>query len=250
MDDDAEEEEAAVEEVAVVDPLGAFGAVAEEPKEPEVAEAAPAVEEKKLTKAEKKALKKGKGSPEKAEKKVETKEEKARKKLEAKCDKEGGKKGVEIEGECDMGGLAFFCTKLDEPDGDMELLRMGFNAMIAEPDPTAEERRGGAGRVGMVVFSAGQTQLAMCCNVPKERQVDPPNIDPAKPAMEAMNAKEWVEYICAPWQGKVKVEITGDADYAEATAQADMDAGFFAIKMKDEAMKTAYALLNERHCFD
>jgi len=29
--------------------------------------------------------------------------------------KEGGKRGVEIEGAADMGGLTFFCTSVDEP---------------------------------------------------------------------------------------------------------------------------------------
>merc|ERR1711988_1771050 len=149
---------------------------------------------KAAAKADKKADKKSGGDSQKAEKKPEKKkddkkapaadpaaEEKARKKLLAKVEKEGGKRGVEIEGECDMGGLAFFCLKLDEPDGDMELLKLGFEHMNAEPDPEAEERRGGAGSVGKVVFSAGQTQLAMVCNVPKNRQVDNPNMDPAKP---------------------------------------------------------------------
>merc|ERR1719264_1858548 len=32
--------------------------------------------------------------------------------------KEGGKRGVEIEGAADMGGLQFFCTSVDEPEGD------------------------------------------------------------------------------------------------------------------------------------
>ncbi|KAJ1635129.1 nucleoside diphosphate kinase [Pavlovales sp. CCMP2436] len=43
-------------------------------------------------------------------------------KLLAKAIKEGGKKGVELEGASDMGGLEFFCTQVDTPDGDMMLL--------------------------------------------------------------------------------------------------------------------------------
>merc|ERR1719162_2044196 len=34
-----------------------------------------------------------------------------------KVSKEGGKRGVEIEGAADMGGLQFFCTSVDEPAG-------------------------------------------------------------------------------------------------------------------------------------
>eukprot|EP00967_Tisochrysis_lutea_P142004 scaffold261729_cov29-Tisochrysis_lutea.AAC.2 len=47
-----------------------------------------------------------------------TKEEKERAKLVAKVVKEGGKKGVEIEGAADMGGLEFFCTTIESPDGE------------------------------------------------------------------------------------------------------------------------------------
>ena len=36
----------------------------------------------------------------------------------AKVIKEGGKKGVEIEGAADMGGLEFFCTTIESPDGE------------------------------------------------------------------------------------------------------------------------------------
>jgi len=224
--------------------------------EKKAAKAAAKKEAKGGDKAEKKGnegAKKGgdKGGDKKPEPSDAEKAEKARAKLIKAVDKEGGKKGVEIEGACDMGGLAFFCTMLSEPDGDMEMLELGFAAMIAEPDPEAEERRGGAGAVGMMVFSAGQTALQMVCHVPKNRQVDTPNADPSQPTMEAINAKEWVEHVCAPYKGKIKgIKISGDAGSAKATLPADMEKGYFAIKMKDEAMKDAYKMLNDRHCFE
>merc|ERR1712159_512157 len=45
-----------------------------------------------------------------------------RKKQLKKVIKEGGKRGVEIEGAADMGGLCYFCTSMDEPSGDLEFL--------------------------------------------------------------------------------------------------------------------------------
>merc|ERR1711972_1199149 len=47
--------------------------------------------------------------------------EKMEKKMK-KITKEGGKRGVEIEGAADMGGLQFFCTSMDEPNGDVDML--------------------------------------------------------------------------------------------------------------------------------
>merc|ERR1719246_336009 len=69
--------------------------------------------------------------------------EKERKDKLKKVIKEGGKRGVEIEGAADMGGLQFFCTSVDLPDGDLDLLVESMNAMNEKSDPTQEERKGG-----------------------------------------------------------------------------------------------------------
>merc|ERR1719313_2162998 len=84
--------------------------------------------------------------------------------------KEGGKRGVEIEGAADMGGLGYFCTSVDEPQGDLELLQMSMDAMNAKSDPTEEERKGGSGRVGKMIFSAGTEQLAIVAYVPDDKK--------------------------------------------------------------------------------
>ena len=60
--------------------------------------------------------------------------------LSAKIIKEGGKKGVEIEGASDMGGLDFFCTTMELPDGDAELLLMSMDAMNAVRAPSPAPR--------------------------------------------------------------------------------------------------------------
>merc|ERR1711998_662522 len=80
-------------------------------------------EDKKQSKKEKKeAKKKDKGGEKAADPEADAKALAKKKKA---VDKEGGKKGVEIEGAADMGGLAFFCTTLMEPDGDLEMTEAG-----------------------------------------------------------------------------------------------------------------------------
>merc|ERR1740121_1501407 len=66
--------------------------------------------------------------------------------------KEGGKRGVEIEGAGDMGGLQFFSTSVDMPEGDLELLKESMKAMNQKSDPTEEERKGGSGHIGKMIF--------------------------------------------------------------------------------------------------
>ena len=78
--------------------------------------------------------------------------------------------------------------------------------MNAEPDPTEEERRGGAGHVGKLVFSAGQRKLAVVSNVPEDKTTDTPDKDPDKPPMKAMHAGKWVESVLEPFKADIKVE--------------------------------------------
>merc|ERR1719436_2133559 len=112
-----------------------------------------------------------------------------RKKLK-KVIKEGGKRGVEIDGAADMGGLQFFCTSVDEPEGDLELLKTCMDAMNAESDPTEEERKGGSGRIGKMIFSAGDHQLAILAYVP----------DALK---DSIDATEWLKKVLDLFGGEV-----------------------------------------------
>jgi len=192
----------------------------------------------------------GKKGDKKSDKKVDPEAEAkmTAKKLKAAI-KEGGKKGVEIEGAADMGGLAFFCTTLMEPDGDMPMLEKAFEAMNADPpeDPE-EERRGGAGGVGKMVFSAGAEYLQIICNMPKNLQQDFVRPD-GEPLREAMSAVDWVNGVLAKMTKEAPgVKAEGNADFAKASIPGNKEKGIFALKIKDDAMAYAYSILQEKHC--
>lgn len=159
--------------------------------------------------------------------------------------KEGGKKGVEIEGASVMAGLEFFTTQLDEPDGDMAMLVEGMKAMNAEPDPNNdEERKGGAGGVGKIVFSAGSTELLMVCNVPGKQ-------------LSKVDQKEWLTHVASsvggtldktiPAASPAEKENTGDL--MTAVAKGNADKGEFPIKMKDVALSASIAFLRSKGAF-
>merc|ERR1712100_787849 len=212
-------------------------------------EAAPA--QKKESKKEKKEKAK-KEKAAKAEPKVDPEAEAKKRAKQVKAiEKEGGKKGVEIEGASDMGGLAFFCTTLMEPDGVAEDLVLGFTAMNADPpeDPE-EERRGGAWHVGKMVFSAGPEFLQIICNVPEDLQVDKQFDDRLR---KATNASEWVQYVLDAFAKEApgcKVNADSTASFAPAAIPANKEKGVFPLKIKDDAMSAAYRLLRERGCFN
>merc|ERR1719409_71675 len=243
----------------------------------------PAKEEKKEKPAkEEKPAKGGKPSPEeierlKAEKaaapaKEEKKDEKPApsakdiEKARQKIIKEGGKKGVEIEGASELGGLDFFCTTVELPEGNIELLELSMLAMNAEPDPEAEDRKGCSGLVGKMIFSAGVEQLAMVGYVP----------DPAyNKSADKVDVETWMGEVCNAVSGSITkkatkvvsvipdkrtgaIETDGKIVATEgkttgkivcAVVKSDPEKGKFALKDKDAAMAAAFGFLRSKGAF-
>merc|ERR1712013_571976 len=137
-------------------------------------------------------------------------EEEKKKKLK-KVLKEGGKRGVEIEGAADMGGLQFFCTSVDEPDGDLEMLEECMKAMNAKSDPTEEERKGGSGHIGKMIFSAGTEHLAVVAYVPEAKQAE-------------CSCEEWLKTVLGLFNGTV---ISASSSISVGKVAADSDKNIF-----------------------
>merc|ERR1711881_800665 len=127
----------------------------------------------------------GRGGKEEAAAPVDAEKAKADKLKKVK--KEGGKRGVEIEGAADMGGLQFFCCAVELPDGDLDLLEESMKAMNAKSDPTEEERKGGSGHIGKMIFSAGMEQLAVVAYVPEDKY-------------PVLSCEEWIKAVVGLFQ--------------------------------------------------
>jgi len=149
--------------------------------------------------------------------------------------KEGGKRGVEIEGAADMGGLQFFCTSVDEPEGDIGLLMESVKAMNAKSDPTEEERKGGSGHIGKMVFSAGTEQLAIVAYVPDEKQSE-------------LVCEEWLKKVLSLYPAGSKV-ITAAADYCQGSIATDSDKGVFPLKIREGLILEANNFLRKKGLF-
>jgi hypothetical protein len=182
--------------------------------------------------AEKKQSKK-----EKKEGKKETEAEKApedpAKKLK-KVIKEGGKRGVEIEGAADMGGLQFFCTSVDEPEGDMKLLVECLAAMNFKSDPTEEERKGGSGHIGKMVFTAGVDHLGIAAYVPEAKQSE-------------LSCKEWLDKVLSIFPGGKMIDEA--ADVCTGTIAADGEKNIFPLKIREALILEANNFLRKKGLF-
>ena len=144
-------------------------------------------------------------------------------------------------------GLEFFCTTIESPDGDIELLRLAMEAMNAQPKPDDEERKGCSGHVGKMIFSAGAHQLAIVAYVPKPE---------ANKSAAKVDVSAWIKHVAEAVGGKVtnpKSAANTIAEHggsvAEAVAISDPEKGKFALKDKDAAMAAAFAFLREKGAF-
>merc|ERR1712083_1074759 len=131
--------------------------------------------------------------------------------------KEGGKRGVEIEGAADMGGLQFFCTAVELPEGDLEMLVESVKAMNEKSDPTEEERKGGSGHVGKMVFSAGSEQLAVVAYVPTDKQKE-------------LSCEEWLKTVLGTQGGEI---VSSSKDMCTGRVLTNSDKNVFPLKIRE-----------------
>jgi len=151
--------------------------------------------------------------------------------------KEGGKRGVEIEGAADMGGLKFFCTSVETPEGDIDYLLENVKAMNAKSDPTEEERKGGSGHIGKMVFSFTEASLAIAAYVPEEYR-------------EQCKANEWLEQVIADCEcGKPAVRDDSTEEYALVQIVRDGEKGVFPLKIRDNVITHGLNYLKKRDLF-
>jgi len=199
------------------------------------AKAAPKKEEKKEAAPKKEAggKKQKGGKDDKAEAPAADDPEKARKDKLKKVLKEGGKRGVEIEGAADMGGLQFFCTSMDLPEGDLDLLVESMKAMNAKSDPTEEERKGGSGHIGKMIFSAGTEQLAVVAYVPEAKQSD-------------LSCEEWLKAVLSTFGGDV---VSAGAELSTGAVKTNSDKGVFPLKIREPLILEANNFLRKKGLF-
>lgn len=191
---------------------------------------------KQIKSAKEKAKKEGGNVPAEPEKEMTPEEQaEARKKQMKKVIKEGGKRGVEIEGAADMGGLQFFCTSVDEPEGDLDLLDLCMTSMNAKSDPSEEERKGGSGHVGKMIFSAGTDQLSLLAYIPDEKASE-------------IDARDWMKHVVNLFQGE-HVEEGSTGVLCRGFIKADTNVNKFPLKMKEPCITEAISYLKKKGLF-
>lgn len=147
--------------------------------------------------------------------------------------KEGGKKGIDLQGVADMGGVQYFNLAVEEPQGDMSLLEKVLEGANLEVDENAEERRGGAGSLGKFLLSAGETKLVAIGHVPK-----------ALAEAKGLTVKEWATELMQQMPKSKILEETEEVIKIEM--DADTDNNVFPLKARDAAIDAGFKLLKKK----
>jgi hypothetical protein len=174
------------------------------------------------------AAKKG-GDNKKEEPKVEAKSGDLDEKAVKACIKEGGKKAQDCAGMSTF-GTHFFCVTIESADGNMKLLEKAMEGMNVEVDPEAEDRKGGAGDLGKILFNANDDKLIIMCHTPKE-------------VMEKATAAEWMQGVLTVTGAKV---ISQTDNFIQAELDNDPDHGVYVLKLRDQGISASFEFLRSR----
>lgn len=143
--------------------------------------------------------------------------------------KEGGKKAQDVAGMAAF-GCHFFCVTLTDCEGDMGLLELAMGAMNKVVDESGDDRKGGAGDIGKILFSAGDNDLCMLCHVPTE-------------LTSQLTAKDW----CSAVFGAIGASVVVSADgLIRGHVKQDPEKDRFVLKLRDQAIAAGFELLREK----
>lgn len=144
--------------------------------------------------------------------------------------KEGGKKGVDISGLSDMGGVKFYHLALESCEGNVHLIKAAMEGMNVEVDETADERKGGAGDIGKMLLSASNTELILYCHVPDHLQ-------------STLTPAAWMAEVGKHVDAEVK-ETTKNT--VLAVAKGNPDKQRYPLKMRDLVSGVGYQFLRQK----
>lgn len=164
--------------------------------------------------------------------------------------KEGAKKGQDLSGLEDMGGVHFFHVALENCEGDWELVDKAMEGANTPVDDYAEERKGGAQLIGKAFLSASAERLCIYIHVP-ENLISFLSIDQW---LDALTTASYAKVIQPPYRSHgetgglfakaevVKQPYVPNPDLSVATANVEI----FPLKLRDSAIGAGFAFLRSK----
>ena len=166
-----------------------------------------------------------------------TKEKTYSEKIRALARKEGAKKGQDLSGLEDMGGVHYFHVALENCEGSWELVEEAMKGANTEVDPKAEDRSGGAQNIGKAFLSASVDRLCIYLHVPSKLSTVVPIEEWFNVLVEASGAT----VLESPFIGN---GVGGG--FAKAEVLRTGGSEVFPLKLRDAAIGLGFAYLRSK----
>jgi len=149
------------------------------------------------------------------------------------AEKEGGKKAQDILGINKTGGMSYFTLEMPLCKGRPDLLQKAMDAANVPVNINTTEHKGGANELAKcLVTSDNITQVVILFHVPK-------NLADSKLALN-----EWYTHVTSDLNGKI---VSKSDEFLMYVAKNDPFNGYFALKMKDQAICQSVNLLRKHN---
>ena len=143
--------------------------------------------------------------------------------------KEGAKKGQDLTGLQDLGGINIFHVVLENANGNWELMEEAMQGANAPVDDSAEERKGGAQGIAKAFLSAGDDCLCIYVHVPQNLSA-------------TVNLEEWFNVLVK----SAKATVVQEPKDGFAKAETKQAPEVFPLKLRDEAIGQGFAYLRSK----
>merc|ERR1711904_424102 len=137
--------------------------------------------------------------------------------------KAGAKRGKEILASTKELSLKYFCTAVDDCDGDLHLL----NILLAAINSESQE-------IGKMLFSAGPDRLAIVASVPEEKQ-------------DEVDCCTWLQHVIVAIGGELQPHSTNRHSQALVVRNPQKDE--FPLKIKEPGITAAIDFLKRKGLF-
>lgn len=142
--------------------------------------------------------------------------------------KEGGKKGQDLSGLEDMGGVHYFHVALEHCNGEWDLVNAAMDGANALVDTSSGDRKGGAGGIAKAFLSANEERLCISVDFPEK-------------LVGAVTLNEWFDVLVKASGATVLEAPSGPHGTAKAElVKAD---NVFPLKVRDETIGQGFAYL-------
>jgi len=150
--------------------------------------------------------------------------------------KEGGKKGQDLCGMNEMGGMAYFTVTMENCEGKWDLVETAMKAANTPVDESGDERKGGAQNLAKCFLSADAgAHVLLLFSAPLGAQTE-------------LTLKDWADEMLGSPEVRGEILETTEVDgvtQIKAIAKQNSEYELFPLKQRDAAINTSFAMLKK-----